>query len=186
MNLYILYSYCTTALKAASYFDDSRPIPPTLAFGLGSLGFLAPFAIEEARPMITRVLQAHIKPMGCTLRTRLRGEVYSRSTGLLRLALSNCSKRGPKSARVQVQCCALRRWCMSMCAAHAVTVVLVAYALACCTRTPTCSVFVHASPYVLLAVRQCRTVHTMLHCSFHMPTLIVHTVFLTVDLCYAY
>jgi NAD kinase len=77
MHLFILYSYCT-ALKAASYFDDSRPIPPTLAFGLGSLGFLAPFAIEEARPMITRVLQAHIKPMGCTLRTRLRGEVYSR------------------------------------------------------------------------------------------------------------
>jgi hypothetical protein len=79
MNLYVLYLFILyTALKAASYFDDSRPIPPTLAFGLGSLGFLAPFAIEDARPMITRVLQAHIKPMGCTLRTRLRGEVYSR------------------------------------------------------------------------------------------------------------
>lgn len=66
-----------TVLKVASYFDDSRPIPPTLSFSLGSLGFLAPFDIADSKSMITRVLQAHRKPMACTLRSRLKGEVYS-------------------------------------------------------------------------------------------------------------
>ncbi|CAM9771646.1 unnamed protein product [Phaeothamnion confervicola] len=66
-----------TALKAASYFDDSRPIPPTLAFGLGSLGFLAPFSMLESKSMITNVLEAYRKPVAVTLRTRLRGELAS-------------------------------------------------------------------------------------------------------------
>ena len=43
-----------TVLKAAQYFDDSTPIPPTLAFGLGSLGFLAPFDPEQSQSMISR------------------------------------------------------------------------------------------------------------------------------------
>lgn len=43
-----------TVLKAAQYFDDSAPIPPTLAFGLGSLGFLAPFDPEQSQSMISR------------------------------------------------------------------------------------------------------------------------------------
>ncbi|KAG5190262.1 ATP-NAD kinase-like domain-containing protein [Tribonema minus] len=71
-----------TALKAASYFDDAHPIPPALALGLGSLGFLAPFSMRDARAMIERVLHADEEPMACTLRTRLRGDVYSR-TGTL-------------------------------------------------------------------------------------------------------
>jgi hypothetical protein len=78
-----------TALKAASYFDDSRPIPPTLAFGLGSLGFLAPFDIKDAQYMINRVLGAHRKPVACTLRTRLKGEVFSPSVSI---SLDVCSK----------------------------------------------------------------------------------------------
>lgn len=51
MNMNLLIG---TVLKAAQYFDDSTPIPPTLAFGLGSLGFLAPFNPEETRSMISR------------------------------------------------------------------------------------------------------------------------------------
>eukprot|EP00752_Nemacystus_decipiens_P002047 g1962.t1 len=77
-----------TVLKAAQYFDDSTPIPPTLAFGLGSLGFLAPFNPSECQSMITRVLEAFRRPISVTLRTRLRGEVYSRKGQLERVFYS--------------------------------------------------------------------------------------------------
>ena len=49
-----------TVLKAAQYFDDSTPIPPTLAFGLGSLGFLAPFNPSQCQSMITRCLCGYL------------------------------------------------------------------------------------------------------------------------------
>ena len=67
-----------TALKAASYFDDAGPIPPTLALGMGSLGFLAPFNMDQAKGMLSRILSAGQEPVPVTLRTRLKGEVYSR------------------------------------------------------------------------------------------------------------
>ncbi|CAM9449581.1 unnamed protein product, partial [Chrysoparadoxa australica] len=81
-----------TVLTAANYFDDSRPIPPILAFGMGSLGFLAPFGREECKPLITQVLEAHRNPMQCQLRTRLRGELRSRSGELIRTfySLNEC------------------------------------------------------------------------------------------------
>ncbi|CAM9676716.1 unnamed protein product, partial [Hapterophycus canaliculatus] len=77
-----------TVLKAAQYFDDSTPIPPTVAFGLGSLGFLAPFDPSQCQSMITRVLEAYRRPISVTLRTRLRGEVYSREGQLERVFYS--------------------------------------------------------------------------------------------------
>ncbi|CAN0333555.1 unnamed protein product, partial [Laminaria digitata] len=77
-----------TVLKAAQYFDDSAPIPPTLAFGLGSLGFLAPFDPDQSQSMISRVLEAYRRPISVTLRTRLRGEVYSRKGQLERVFYS--------------------------------------------------------------------------------------------------
>ncbi|CBJ29816.1 conserved unknown protein [Ectocarpus siliculosus] len=77
-----------TVLKAAQYFDDSTPIPPTLAFGLGSLGFLAPFNPSQCQSMIKRVLDAFRRPISVTLRTRLRGEVYSREGQLERVFYS--------------------------------------------------------------------------------------------------
>lgn len=52
--VFLLHLESGTVLKAAQYFDDSAPIPPTLAFGLGSLGFLAPFDPDQSQSMISR------------------------------------------------------------------------------------------------------------------------------------
>ncbi len=59
-----------TVLKAASYFDDSEPIPPICALAAGTVGFLAPFSMSDARFMIDQVIKAEHQPVSCTLRTR--------------------------------------------------------------------------------------------------------------------
>jgi len=66
-----------TLLHLASIAQDARAIPPVLPFAMGSLGFLTPFTIDQYDRCLTRVLNArHKTPLYCTLRTRLKCEVW--------------------------------------------------------------------------------------------------------------
>ena len=66
-----------TLLHLASLFQDARVIPPVLPFAMGSLGFLTPFDISEFEECLNRVLSArHGNPLYCTLRARLKCEVW--------------------------------------------------------------------------------------------------------------
>eukprot|EP00667_Euglena_gracilis_P005111 EG_transcript_5140 len=66
-----------TLLHLASLVQDARAIPPVLPFAMGSLGFLTPFKIDEYEDCLTRVLNArHKSPLYCTLRSRLKCEVW--------------------------------------------------------------------------------------------------------------
>ncbi len=76
-----------TVLKAASYFDDSAPIPPICALAAGTVGFLAPFRVSNPRGMIDRVIMADQQPASCTLRTRS----FSVTSGILVLSSPSIS-----------------------------------------------------------------------------------------------
>ncbi|WVZ67378.1 hypothetical protein U9M48_016464 [Paspalum notatum var. saurae] len=59
-----------TVLWAASLFKG--PVPPVVAFSLGSLGFMTPFPSEQYRGCLDNVLKG---PFGITLRNRLQCHV---------------------------------------------------------------------------------------------------------------
>ncbi|KAG8085444.1 hypothetical protein GUJ93_ZPchr0010g9721 [Zizania palustris] len=61
-----------TVLWAASLFKG--PVPPVVAFSLGSLGFMTPFSSELYREYLSNVLK---RPFGITLRSRLQCHVIS-------------------------------------------------------------------------------------------------------------
>ncbi|KAJ3676271.1 hypothetical protein LUZ60_003683 [Juncus effusus] len=59
-----------TVLWAASMFKG--PVPPVVAFALGSLGFMTPFPSEQYRECLSNVLKS---PFSITLRSRLQCQV---------------------------------------------------------------------------------------------------------------
>ncbi|KXZ51462.1 hypothetical protein GPECTOR_12g425 [Gonium pectorale] len=64
-----------TVLYMTSLFEEDEPLPPTLCFAMGSLGFLTPFDASAALATLERVLDTSAEPLFCTLRTRKRCEV---------------------------------------------------------------------------------------------------------------
>ncbi|GFR45561.1 hypothetical protein Agub_g6955 [Astrephomene gubernaculifera] len=64
-----------TVLYMTSLFEEDEPLPPTLCFAMGSLGFLTPFDAATFAPTLERVLDTSRTPLHCTLRTRKRCEV---------------------------------------------------------------------------------------------------------------
>ncbi|KAG2484825.1 hypothetical protein HYH03_016392 [Edaphochlamys debaryana] len=64
-----------TVLYMTSLFEQDEPLPPTLCFAMGSLGFLTPFDAAHFAPTLERVLDTSSQPLFCTLRTRKRCEV---------------------------------------------------------------------------------------------------------------
>eukprot|EP00884_Botryococcus_braunii_P019601 jgi/Botrbrau1/6324/Bobra.0339s0032.1 len=65
-----------TVLHLASLFKEDEPLPPCLAFAMGTLGFLTPFDVEDYKATLTRVLNPQSTAVFCTLRARKRCEVY--------------------------------------------------------------------------------------------------------------
>ena len=69
-----------TVLRTVSWVGEcadsqTHMVPPILAFGVGSLGFLAPFSISDYKSVISRILDPSLEhPV--TLRSRLRCEVF--------------------------------------------------------------------------------------------------------------
>lgn len=64
-----------TVLHLAQMFEEDYPLPPTICFAMGTLGFLTPFDAREYQSCLTRVINANVEPLYCTLRTRKRCEV---------------------------------------------------------------------------------------------------------------
>jgi NAD+ kinase len=83
-------------------------IPPVLAFGVGSLGFLAPFAISDYKHVLMKILAAEsVYPI--TLRTRLKCEVFGPDDSpdpiVTRRVLNECLvARGSHSAFQHLDC----------------------------------------------------------------------------------
>jgi NAD+ kinase len=102
-----------TVLRTISWVGEcssasgSSFIPPVLAFGVGSLGFLAPFSIADYKAVLSRILDPSIDhPV--TLRTRLRCEVYdpnSTTPKATHRVLNECLvARGSHSAFQHLDC----------------------------------------------------------------------------------
>lgn len=67
-----------TVLHLASLFKEDVPMPPTLSFAMGTLGFLTPFNASMARSVVSRILwPPWDEPIFVTLRSRKQCEVYS-------------------------------------------------------------------------------------------------------------
>jgi len=65
-----------TLLGACAMFNREEVVPPCISFGLGSLGFLTPFRIEDFEATLGKVLAAHSgEGIDVSLRSRLRCEV---------------------------------------------------------------------------------------------------------------
>eukprot|EP00668_Euglena_longa_P011660 GGOE01014071.1.p1 GENE.GGOE01014071.1~~GGOE01014071.1.p1 ORF type:complete len:458 (+),score=82.29 GGOE01014071.1:102-1376(+) len=66
-----------TMLHVAKLIQNDIVMPPVMAFGVGSLGFLTPFDVSNYEADLDRMLNASPqKPMYCTLRGRLKCEVF--------------------------------------------------------------------------------------------------------------
>ena len=101
-----------TVLRTVSWVGErtesgKHAIPPILAFGVGSLGFLAPFAISDYQSVISRILESNAEhPI--TLRSRLRCEVYepnSTTPNITHRVLNECLvARGSHSAFQHLDC----------------------------------------------------------------------------------
>ena len=101
-----------TVLRTVSWVgecsdSEMHMIPPILAFGVGSLGFLAPFSIADYKSVISRILDPTLEhPV--TLRSRLRCEVFEpKSTAPVRThrVLNECLvARGSHSAFQHLDC----------------------------------------------------------------------------------
>jgi len=101
-----------TVLRTVSWIgecveSDVRSIPPILAFGLGSLGFLAPFSIADHEEVLTKILEGKTShPM--TLRSRLKCEVFEPGKEeplVVRRVLNECLvARGSHSAFQHLDC----------------------------------------------------------------------------------
>lgn len=67
-----------TVLHLASLFREDEPLPPTLSFAMGTLGFLTPFNASMARSVLSRLLWPpwEDEPVFCTLRSRKTCEIF--------------------------------------------------------------------------------------------------------------
>ena len=87
--------------------SDVRSIPPILAFGLGSLGFLAPFSISDHQAILRGILESEV-PHAMTLRSRLKCEVFQPGKTepfVIRRVLNECLiARGSHSAFQHLDC----------------------------------------------------------------------------------
>ena len=101
-----------TVLRTVSWLgecraSETRHIPPVLAFGVGSLGFLAPFSIVDYKSVLGAILDSKMShPV--TLRSRLRCEVFEPNTTVpkvTRSVLNECLiARGSHSAFQHLDC----------------------------------------------------------------------------------
>jgi NAD+ kinase len=66
-----------TILHANTYFQNHEPIPPTICFGSGTLGFLTPFDPNNYQSIFEEILSDVNNPVGVTLRWRLSCKVFS-------------------------------------------------------------------------------------------------------------
>lgn len=65
-----------TVLHLTSLFVADEPLPPVVAFAMGTLGFLTPYDVGDFKGALDRVLDANNTPVFCTLRTRKCCEVF--------------------------------------------------------------------------------------------------------------
>jgi NAD+ kinase len=65
-----------TVLHLTSLFVADEPLPPVVAFAMGTLGFLTPYDVDDFENALSRVLGANEAPVFCTLRTRKCCEVF--------------------------------------------------------------------------------------------------------------
>jgi len=65
-----------TVLHLTSLFIADEPLPPVVAFAMGTLGFLTPYDVDDFQGALERVLGANSAPVFCTLRTRKCCEVF--------------------------------------------------------------------------------------------------------------
>lgn len=102
-----------TVLRTVSWVGECSSgseinrIPPILAFGVGSLGFLAPFSIVDYKSVLSRILDTQTEhPV--TLRSRLRCEVFDPSATApkaVHRVLNECLvARGSHSAFQHLDC----------------------------------------------------------------------------------
>jgi NAD+ kinase len=101
-----------TVLRTVNWVGDCtesgrHAIPPILAFGVGSLGFLAPFAINDFESVLSRIIHSNAgHPM--TLRSRLRCEVFEPNASVPKYThrvLNECLiARGSHSAFQHLDC----------------------------------------------------------------------------------
>ena len=87
---------------------EAPRVPPVLAIGVGSLGFLAPFAIADYKSILNRIMDGNAT-LPVTLRSRLLCEVYQPSNPnvaqVSRRVLNECLvARGSHSAFQQLDC----------------------------------------------------------------------------------
>ena len=102
-----------TVLRTVSWVGECssgseiKSIPPILAFGVGSLGFLAPFSIVDYKSVLSRILDPQAEhPI--TLRSRLRCEVYDPNAtvpkSVHRVLIECLVARGSHSAFQHLDC----------------------------------------------------------------------------------
>ena len=87
---------------------EAPRVPPVLAIGVGSLGFLAPFAIADYKQVLDRIMDANAT-LPVTLRSRLLCEVFDpndqTTPQVSRRVLNECLvARGSHSAFQQLDC----------------------------------------------------------------------------------
>lgn len=87
--------------------SETARIPPVLAFGVGSLGFLAPFAISDYKSVLSKMLTGE-SSYPVTLRSRLKCEVFGPDDVepvVTRRVLNECLvARGSHSAFQHLDC----------------------------------------------------------------------------------
>lgn len=78
VDLAVTFGGDGTVLHLASLFATDEPLPPTLSFAMGTLGFLTPFNASMARTVLSRLLWPpwEDEPIFCTLRSRKKCEVF--------------------------------------------------------------------------------------------------------------
>lgn len=72
-------------MHLASLFKEDVPLPPTLSFAMGTLGFLTPFNASMATTVLSRLLWPpwQNEPVFCTLRSRKQCEVSSNKASIV-------------------------------------------------------------------------------------------------------
>jgi NAD+ kinase len=97
-----------TVLHLASLFKEDAPLPPTLSFAMGTLGFLTPFNASMSRAVLSRLLWPpwEDEPVFCTLRSRKRCEVHhGGQLQRVHSVLNECTvDRGASPAIVMLEC----------------------------------------------------------------------------------
>lgn len=96
-----------TVLHCASLFKEDQPMPPTLSFAMGTLGFLTPFNASMARSVLSRLLwPPWDEPIFVTLRSRKQCEVYFEGqVQRVHRVLNECTiDRGASPQVVMLEC----------------------------------------------------------------------------------